>query len=67
MNLADLQREAHANAKARGWWLSSEIIWAKPNPMPESVTDRPTRSHEYLQLAQKRLEAVPLPMVVGAA
>jgi DNA modification methylase len=36
--------------QADGWWLRSDIIWAKPNPMPESVTDRPTRSHEYLFL-----------------
>lgn len=36
-----------------GWWLRSDIIWAKPNPMPESVTDRPTRSHEYLFLLTK--------------
>src|SRR3990167_9507217 len=28
-----------------GWWLRSDIIWSKPNPMPESVTDRPTKSH----------------------
>lgn len=33
-----------------GWWLRSDIIWAKPNPMPESVTDRPTKAHEYLFL-----------------
>lgn len=33
-----------------GWWLRSEIIWHKPNPMPESVTDRPTKSHEQLFL-----------------
>ncbi len=32
----------------RGWICRSDIIWAKPNPMPESVTDRPTRSHEYI-------------------
>jgi DNA modification methylase len=36
-----------------GWWLRSDVIWAKPNPMPESVTDRPTRSHEYLFLLTK--------------
>jgi DNA modification methylase len=36
-----------------GWWLRSDIIWAKPNPMPESITDRPTRSHEYLFLLTK--------------
>src|SRR5207253_1196675 len=31
-----------------GWTLRSDIVWAKPNPMPESVTDRPTKAHEYL-------------------
>jgi site-specific DNA-methyltransferase (cytosine-N4-specific) len=36
-----------------GWWLRSDIIWHKPNPMPESVTDRPTRAHEYLFLLSK--------------
>ena len=36
-----------------GWWLRSDIIWAKPAPMPESVTDRPTRSHEYIFLLAK--------------
>ncbi|GAF95095.1 unnamed protein product, partial [marine sediment metagenome] len=36
-----------------GWWLRSDIIWNKPNPMPESVTDRPTKSHEYLFLLTK--------------
>jgi hypothetical protein len=39
--------------QADGWWLRSDIIWHKPNPMPESVTDRPTRSHEYLFLLAK--------------
>lgn len=39
--------------QADGWWLRSDIIWAKPNPMPESVTDRPTRSHEYIFLLSK--------------
>lgn len=37
-----------------GWILRSDIIWAKPNPMPESVRDRPTKSHEYLFLFSKR-------------
>ena len=37
-----------------GWWLRSDIIWAKPNPMPESVTDRPTKSHEHVFLLTKR-------------
>jgi len=36
-----------------GWWLRSDIIWSKPNPMPESVRDRPTRSHEYVFLLSK--------------
>lgn len=39
--------------QADGWWLRSDIIWSKPNPMPESVTDRPTRAHEYLFLLTK--------------
>jgi len=37
----------------RGWYLRCDCIWAKPNPMPESVKDRPTRSHEYLFLLSK--------------
>jgi len=36
-----------------GWWLRCDVIWSKPNPMPESVTDRPTKSHEYLFLLTK--------------
>jgi DNA modification methylase len=40
--------------QADGWYLRSDIIWHKPNPMPESVTDRPTKSHEYLFLLTKR-------------
>jgi DNA modification methylase len=36
-----------------GWILRSDIIWAKPNPLPESVTDRPTKSHEHLFLFAK--------------
>jgi DNA modification methylase len=39
--------------QARGWYLRSEIIWHKPNPMPESVTDRPTKSHEHIFLLTK--------------
>ena len=34
--------------RADGWWLRQDIIWAKPNPMPESVTDRCTKAHEYI-------------------
>jgi DNA modification methylase len=39
--------------RADGWYLRSDIIWSKPNPMPESVTDRPTKAHEYLFLLTK--------------
>ena len=39
--------------RADGWYLRSDIIWAKPNPMPESVKDRPTKSHEYMFLLSK--------------
>src|SRR5215472_5806675 len=39
--------------QADGWFLRSDIIWAKPNPMPESVTDRPTKAHEYVFLLTK--------------
>tara|TARA_R100001594_G_scaffold19661_4_gene38290 strand:+ start:1060 stop:2187 length:1128 start_codon:yes stop_codon:yes gene_type:complete len=37
-----------------GWYLRSDIIWSKPNPMPESVTDRPTKAHEYVFLLTKQ-------------
>lgn len=39
--------------RADGWYLRQDIIWAKPNPMPESVTDRCTKSHEYIFLFSK--------------
>jgi len=39
--------------RADGWWLRSDIIWHKPNCMPESVTDRPTKAHEYIFLLSK--------------
>ena len=39
--------------QADGWYLRSDIIWHKPNPMPESVTDRPSKAHEYLFLLSK--------------
>lgn len=39
--------------QADGWYLRSDIIWHKPNPMPESVRDRPTKAHEYLFLLTK--------------
>lgn len=39
--------------RADGWYLRSDIIWHKPNPMPESVRDRPTKSHEHIFLLTK--------------
>ena len=39
--------------RADGWYLRQDIIWHKPNPMPESVTDRCTKAHEYLFLLSK--------------
>lgn len=39
--------------RADGWYLRSEVIWSKPNPMPESVTDRPTKAHEQVFLLTK--------------
>ena len=39
--------------QADGWYLRSDTIWHKPNPMPESVRDRPTKSHEYVFLMSK--------------
>ncbi len=59
--------------QAAGWYLRSEIIWQKPNPMPESVTDRPTKSHEQIFLLSKKpryfydSEAVKEECVKGAA
>lgn len=41
-------------AQADGWIVRSGIIWHKPNPMPESVTDRPTKAHEYIYLLAKQ-------------
>lgn len=40
--------------RADGWYLRADVIWAKPNAMPESVEDRPTKSHEYVFLLTKR-------------
>jgi DNA modification methylase len=56
-----------------GWYLRSDIIWSKPSPMPESVTDRPTRAHEYVFLLAKReryyydADAVREPMAAASA
>ena len=46
------QRVAIA-AQEDGWWVRQEIIWGKENPMPESVTDRPTSSHEQIWMLTK--------------
>lgn len=40
-------------AQAEGWYVRSDIIWSRPNAMPESVTSRPTKSHEYIYLLSK--------------
>lgn len=39
--------------QADGWYLRSEVVWSKPNPMPESVCDRPTKAHEMVYLLTK--------------
>ncbi len=55
-----------------GWWVRSEIIWHKPNPMPESVTDRPATAHEKVWMLSKSqkywydAEAVKRPMVAAS-
>jgi DNA modification methylase len=55
-----------------GWYLRQDIIWHKPNPMPESVTDRCTKSHEYVFLLSKSAryyydaDAIAEPSVYGA-
>lgn len=55
-----------------GWYLRRDIIWSKPNPMPESCTDRPSTAHEYVFLLTKRAryfydaEAVREPMVAAS-
>ena len=38
----------------QGWYLRADVVWAKPNPQPESVKDRPTQSHEYVFLLSKK-------------
>jgi len=57
--------------QADGWYLRQDIIWHKPNPMPESVTDRCTKAHEYIFLLSKSpryyfdSEAIKEPSVTG--
>jgi DNA modification methylase len=58
--------------QADGWWLRQDIIWHKPNPMPESVRDRCTKAHEYVFLLTKseryfyNAEAVSEPVAVSS-
>jgi DNA modification methylase len=52
-DLAGIPWRVTLELQRRGWWLRSDCVWAKPNPMPESVRDRPTRSHEYVFLMTK--------------
>jgi DNA modification methylase len=52
-NLVGIPWRVALALQADGWYLRSDIIWHKPNPMPESVRDRPTKSHEYLFLLTK--------------
>jgi len=58
--------------QADGWYLRSDIIWNKPNAMPESVTDRPTKAHEYIFLLSKSKkyyydhEAIKEPAIYGS-
>ena len=49
----DFDAPAPTSLYERGWYVRSEIIWAKPNPMPESVKDRPTSAHEKVWLLTK--------------
>lgn len=52
-NLIGLPWRVALELQRLGWYLRSDIIWHKSNPMPESVTDRPTQAHEYLFLLTK--------------
>lgn len=63
LNIGDTTRNKHLQMiparvalalQADGWWLRSDIIWHKPNPMPESTKDRPTSAHEHVFLLTKR-------------
>ena len=52
-NLVGIPWRVALALQADGWYLRQDIIWHKPNPMPESVTDRCTKSHEYIFLLTK--------------
>lgn len=68
--LESLDRE-YREAKGSSWYLRQDVIWAKPNPMPESVQDRCTKAHEYLFLLTKGpqyffdAEAIAEPAIYG--
>jgi DNA modification methylase len=59
--------------RSAGWYLRSDIIWHKPNPMPESIRDRPTSAHEHVFLLTKKsryyydADAIAEPMVKGSS
>ena len=55
-NLVGIPWRVALAAQANGWYLRSDIIWSKTNPMPESVDNRPTKSHEYIFLLAKNPE-----------
>ena len=52
-NLLGIPWRVALTLQANGWYLRQDIIWSKPNPMPESVTDRCTKAHEYIFLLSK--------------
>mgnify|MGYP003648225186 CR=1 FL=1 len=52
-NLVGIPWRVALALQADGWWLRSDIIWSKPNPMPESIKDRLSKSHEYVFLLTK--------------
>lgn len=52
-SMTDVDYPAPPSCHEHGWFLRSEIVWSKPNPMPESVTDRPTSAHEKVFLLSK--------------
>jgi DNA modification methylase len=72
-NLCMVPARVALRLQADGWFLRSEIIWVKPNPMPESVVDRPTSAHEKIWLLTKNeryfydAEAIKEPVVKGYA
>lgn len=51
--LIDGKRDSKVLSAMPGWWLRQDIIWNKPNPMPESIRDRCTKAHEYIFLLSK--------------